>query len=292
MSIRPDGTYAEITPQDWTDAKRIGNSLPYRVFRGHADSAWHLSPTMERAAQQFSISLDSLPLHEQAILKGFKSRAHHYLQSPPADRENVEWLSLIREYGGPTRLLDVTWSFYVASFFAVEEATRDACVWAINATRQIREASARARTVSGSPAVELSYESVTKAEEFLADSSKTGNGVLLITPTRLSERQAIQKGAFLFPQNIQASLEQNLASTFAYEADAFSKAGVPVHLDGDPQDASSWKQMDVLKINLPRKWHREIITDLYRMNIDAASLFPGLDGFARSLKLFFRRPMD
>jgi hypothetical protein len=46
--------------------------------------------------------------------------------------------------------------------------------------------------------------------------------------------------------------------------------------------------IDVVMINMPISCHREAIRDLYSMNIDAASLFPGLDGFARSLNFILR----
>jgi len=39
----------------------------------------------------------------------------------------------------------------------------------------------------------------------------------------------------------------------------------------------------VLKITIPWKLKYEIMCDLRRMNITAASLYPGIDGFARSL---------
>jgi hypothetical protein len=47
--------------------------------------------------------------------------------------------------------------------------------------------------------------------------------------------------------------------------------------------------VDVIKINLPSDWHREILLDLDSMNINSVSLFPGLDGFARSLRLFVHK---
>ena len=51
-------------------------------------------------------------------------------------------------------------------------------------------------------------------------------------------------------------------------------AFVAEHLDGPA----------MIKIVLPRRIHREAIDDLRKMNITAATLFPGLDGFARSLR--------
>ena len=64
----------------------------------------------------------------RVLVHDFRRRAHHYIQSPPSPDEHLEWLALVQHHGGPTRLLDFTKSFYVASFFAVETAHEDACV--------------------------------------------------------------------------------------------------------------------------------------------------------------------
>ena len=40
----------------------------------------------------------------------------------------------------------------------------------------------------------------------------------------------------------------------------------------------------IVKINLPKEIHNNAIHDLISMNIDHSTLFPGLDGFAKSLK--------
>ena len=43
--------------------------------------------------------------------------------------------------------------------------------------------------------------------------------------------------------------------------------------------------ISIVKLPIPREWHEEILNELRYMNITAATLFPGLEGFARSLRL-------
>jgi hypothetical protein len=46
--------------------------------------------------------------------------------------------------------------------------------------------------------------------------------------------------------------------------------------------------MPVVRIILPKETHNQAVWDLDQMNVNATSLFPGLDGFARSLHTWFR----
>ena len=62
----------------------------------------------------------------------FKRKAHQFLAQPPDPDDDFQWLALMQHHGAPTRLLDFTWSPYVAAFFALERATSDAAVWALN----------------------------------------------------------------------------------------------------------------------------------------------------------------
>jgi hypothetical protein len=47
-------------------------------------------------------------------------------------------------------------------------------------------------------------------------------------------------------------------------------------------------EMPVVKIILPKDIHNRAVWDLDAMNVNATSLFPGLDGFARSLHTWLR----
>jgi hypothetical protein len=279
--------FFESTPHSWDGAKRLAKRLLLFAFRGHSEKEWRLATTIERLKDRWPSDLPALWEKEKQTLQAFKARAHHFLQSPPKDTDLIEWLSIIQDYGGPTRLLDFTESFYIASFFALESATTDACVWAVNnvqlvaATHVIEELD-----FEDGKAYPLVPEPVLRyAESFITDSSRQNDMVLRVSPPRLNERVAIQKGLFLFPCNITRSFEYNLCKSFGFPFEALdSSNATPAKTeDFGPTVSNVDMEIGVVKINLPRQIHKDALLDLYSMNIDAASLFPGLDGFARSL---------
>ena len=69
---------------------------------------------------------------EARFCRQFRRAFHHYADNIPRPDDAMEWLSLMQHHGAPTRLLDFTWSPYVAAFFALYRATADAAVWAFN----------------------------------------------------------------------------------------------------------------------------------------------------------------
>ena len=71
-------------------------------------------------------------MQEARIIRIFKRKAHLYLDHVPRDDDDLQWLALMQHHGAPTRLLDFTWSPYIAAFFALEMATRDAAVYAVD----------------------------------------------------------------------------------------------------------------------------------------------------------------
>lgn len=69
---------------------------------------------------------------EAWMLYEFKREAHNYLTELPQPKDLLEWLALARHYGMPCRLLDFTYSFYVASYFALSGKDKPGVVLAIN----------------------------------------------------------------------------------------------------------------------------------------------------------------
>lgn len=76
--------------------------------------------------------------YEQWLIREFQRKAHHDLENVPHYNNIIEWLTIMRHYGGPTRLLDWTYSFFVALFFAIERLDYDnqiAEIWAFNSRK-------------------------------------------------------------------------------------------------------------------------------------------------------------
>lgn len=85
-----------------------------------------------------------------------------------------------------------------------------------------------------------------------------------LNPERLNPRLSIQQGLFLAAGNLTKSFEDNFES-----------------LQEDADRDYVWQIIiDISKFDVKK----EILRNLYRMNVTRAALFPGLDGFAESLK--------
>ena len=105
---------------------------PGWLFRGHRSIDWKLETSLEHAARRCGENQNE---YERRILEEFQRHAHTYLTRTPKRDDTLEWLALMQHHGAPTRLIDFTWSPYVAAFFALEHALGDGVVWAMNPTR-------------------------------------------------------------------------------------------------------------------------------------------------------------
>src|SRR4026209_85575 len=92
------------------------------AFRGQGDAKWPLRSALSRHIIVSKVCRDAWPLQEERIRRIFERKSHLHLTRPPGDDE-LEWLALMQHHGAPTRLLDFTWSPYVAAFFALERAS-------------------------------------------------------------------------------------------------------------------------------------------------------------------------
>jgi hypothetical protein len=270
---------------NWRDAASIGNSLIRWAFRGQSNKSWTLKSSIERITERNGGELDNLHNREFWILRQFQRRAHILINSPPSTENSIEWLSIIQHFGGPTRLLDFTHSFYIAAFFAMEQANSDSAFWAIDLGRIEEKNGSREEDET----IDHSNRRFIKIAERSIERDDSKLWVINVEPDRLNERMAIQKGLFLFPKKISSSFMDNLAATFNHSAGKFSKEVEIKTRKGEiKRNIYSNRFPPVLKIILPKGIHARALDDLDEMNINAGTLFPGLEGFARSLAQHLR----
>lgn len=283
--------FATFRASSWKEVKNFFANRALWAFRGQSNFTWSLETTLYREAVTKYDMSEAKWIHlqdrESWILYQF-SRFAHQLRSDLPPKENLlDWLALIQHYGGPTRLLDFTYSVHIASFFATESASTDATVWAISlpmlefATHKHLDFHPEGRID------EMRRANNSKFEELLIQKDAP-TSVMHVEPDKMHERLWTQKGLFLAPTNPNESFMVNLANTFGVDPKAidFSKE-VPWSDDLDERTTLDFCEegyIAVVKIVIPRELHREILEDLRSVNITAATLFPGLEGFARSLK--------
>jgi hypothetical protein len=284
-----------IRVNSWQDTKQLSEALSGCVYRGQANASWELTTTLQRATTQFSkeeflnvVGLDKwLSNREIWVLREFQRRAHHYVDDlPPTDR-TLEWLALIQHYGGPTRLLDFTHSFYVAAFFALENALTDACVWAVK-TDPIKSC-VKVKTeakVDNERVDQTNQRHIQFVERFIGTLEEE-KMVAYVEPERMNERLSIQQSLFLFPCDLAHSFQENLEASISSSTNTTPSQELLFPFSDD-QDLVDFGNAQLIKIIIPKRSHTFALLDLKKANITSATLFPGLDGFARSLYLNLR----
>ncbi len=274
---QPDKTFIEFHPTEWAEILNFQAQLPGWVFRGQSHSDWNLATSLERSYKRIA-PVTTLEQCEKDILIRFKRGAHHFINCPPDQKNTLEWLALIQHYGGPTRLLDFTRSFYVAAFFALEAAESDAAIWCLN-TDLLQKTAKQVLLDSGIN--ETEPEDIC---DHLIDCDIDTCTTIIAEPYRLNERLIAQQGLFVIPCSLQVNVESCLFNTIHDPVLVVPRAEYDLaHLQLGTFSLAG----KVLKIVLPKKIHVEARKCLRTMNLDAANLFPGLDGFARSLHTHF-----
>ena len=169
----------------------------------------------------------------------------------------------MQHHGAPTRLLDWTYSIFVAAYFAIEYATEDCAVWKID-KEWLRDEGEKLFQKDSREAIFFRGKGDEDAEnQFKRDviDRPPITAIVQVNPFQLDERLTIQKGVFLYPCHAGESFEANLKA-------------MPGFID------------HVVKLTIPHEERWPTLKALHSMNISRATLFPGLDGFAQSLKIY------
>jgi hypothetical protein len=168
----------------------------------------------------------------------------------------------MRHFGAPTRLLDWTYSFFVALYFACEQAkaSQECTIWALD-SKWCRHRSEELAPSIRSGDSTWPPPTVDQLVSFMHRLSCLNEPfVYPVNPFYLNERLVVQQGVFTWPGTIRVSFEENLVAM------------------GDTHN-------NIYKIDIAPKAVRACLYELHRMNISRATLYPGLDGFSSSLNI-------
>ncbi|WP_297892240.1 FRG domain-containing protein [Shewanella sp.] len=253
-------------------------------FRGQSDASWGLTTTFERKVRENNTYGPMIWHKEYRMLRNFMRRAPYYSKNLPKQSDLFEWLSLMQHHGSPTRLLDFSYSFHIAAFFALENATKDAAIWAVNLDTIRRNCMHRYSIDPYRTNIDqYNLKVLPIVDSMISISGEEIKdiplGVFNIEPENLHERIINQQGLFLFPTNIKHTFEENFGISHVQHQDPNSTLS-----------QLSSKDDDIIKFIIPYALKNQILKSLDRMNINARVLFPGLDGFARSMQLTMLEP--
>jgi hypothetical protein len=197
------------------------------------------------------------------VLLDFQRGAHHYHAATPTPDQIVDWLALMQHYGAPTRLLDWTRSPYVAFYFALQgDSESEAALWAIDLEwfeHRSNELLNEHQSLPDRTDFLASYEFINRI--LLRDDNP--HIIVSAQPMQLNERMLAQQGQLL------CSLRNDVGFST-------SLLGMLIH-------PTIVEHQVVSKVIVKRDHRISFLEELRRMNIHSASLFPGLDGFARAL---------
>lgn len=250
-------TWAELNDRLYESSwqEPLGRYRSSFAFRGVSRSEYSLRTSLGRLESR----IDELERH---ILRNFRKYAHR--EAVPHDSV-WNWLAVAQHHGLPTRLLDWTYSPFVALHFATERVEAfgvDGAIWCVDYKRTNRLLPQRLKDALASEGSDVF------TTEMLNEAAPT-----LTEFDSLSEEEFV---AFLEPP----SLDDRIVNQFALFS-LVSSAHVRL-------DEWLWRHPDVWrKIVIPAKLKWEIRDKLDQANITERVLYPGLDGLSRWLSRYY-----
>lgn len=228
---------------------------PY-AFRGLSNKDYELSTRLMRLGGNYAGV-------ERHLLRNFRKYA---LDDVPKGKDSFwKWLAVAQHFGLPTRLLDWTFSPFVAAHFATCDLERydvDGAIWCVNfieTNKLLPKKLQHLLDIDGALnlTIEMLDHAVASLPEF--DSLALDSFAVFLDPPSLDGRIVNQYALFSMMSNPLALLNDWLES----RPKLFRKIVIPARL----------------------KW--EIRDKLDKANITERTLFPGLDGLAGWLARYY-----
>jgi FRG domain len=255
-----------VRPSTWTELLEalyagswnpmLGRFRSPFAFRGQTLASEDLSSRLLRLAAGRA-GVERLEIH---LLRNFRKYA--YEQGSTDSIWN--WLAIAQHRGLPTRLLDWTYSPFVALHFATANLSHmkeDGVVWTINFVDANRSVPGRLKRIMAAEGSDTATVDMLRAVGSLRDFDRLGRSpfVVFLEPPSLDPRIINQFALFSLMSSASATLDDWLAK----HSRLARRVIVPASL----------------------KW--EVRDKLDQANVNERVLFPGLDGLSRWLTRYY-----
>ena len=274
--------YETVEFQNWSDLRNELINKKDWIYRGVSDSKFSLKTSLERYFEDYSnLEKKDIVQYEKDMISFFERSIHLYVNNTETIvKSKYQKICFLQHYGAPTRLIDFTFSPFIACFFALKDmitknGTEESAIYAFDVTifKEIQNSAfgkmpneKAAHKIPRTEGIGIASETI---DDFIEIGYNDKNNTIapfigLVEPYYRFNRLTSQKGCFLIPFNIKIPFEENLRSAIKNINNKDNK---------------------VKKYIIKNEWRDEVLRELSKMNITSASLFPDIEGFIKSLKI-------
>ncbi|WP_247327755.1 FRG domain-containing protein [Bradyrhizobium sp. 21] len=252
----------ELFSETWDPKlKRYRSTFAYRGLNVH-------TYRLENGLTRLGTPYDGL---EKNLIKQFKKYAHSHVTERSSE---WHWISVAQHHGLPTRLLDWTYSPFVALHFAtnsIDDFSSDSAVWKVNYAQVHDLLQDEHRTIL------KDFGSTIFSIEALAESIEN----LEVLDSKHNEMMGTDIAVFFEPP----AIDDRIVNQFAY----FSALSDPkLSMDDWLSRPLIAGKVDAKKIIIPAALKWEIRDKLDQSNINERVLMTGLDGLCAWLRRHYK----